>query len=495
MSKTMRIAWLVCLLGATLTAAQAAAAPGTDTGAGKIPVPDQASQEKAEKTIKEVFKDEYTHRKPADLLALAAKLVQQAEESKDDPAARFVLLREARDLAARAGDAEEALKAADEMIQVFAVNAPEMKAGVLETLARAPTTPTAGKALGERALALVDEAIQANDYAVADRLLKVASTAARLARSLPLSTAAQSRRKDVQAIEAEYRKAQESMALLMKNPEDPALNLTVGRFYCLWRGDWERGLPLLVRGSDKKLKALAQKDLEAPLDPAAQVQLGDRWWELGQAEKGQIQRNLLRRAVSWYSQAEPSLTGLTQTRIAKRLKDLDTQLELRKPVEWFVLFRSADPSLWNMDVNKGRSQFARALDKAPEKIRYLRLMRMDRGAYVIVEVTKAELKKQVDNGRYCWEGRNAFAYQGHQLGIYDRELVLRERGSILLEVTGFGQGYSGWGFGMRGYLNDQQGYCWAGKPIPKTVMEIAVTAGPLSEAESKKLLKKTKSRP
>jgi hypothetical protein len=55
-----------------------------------------------------------------------------------------------------------------------------------------------------------------------------------------------------------------------------------------------------------------------------------------------------------------------------------------------------------------------------------------------------------------------------------------------------GIGDRGWGFGYRSFLNDQQGYTWAGEPIAPTVFEIAVTAGPLSLAERKLLLAQPK---
>jgi hypothetical protein len=73
--------------------------------ADRLPVPDQASQLKAEKTIKDLFRTEYAKKKSADQVELAGKLLKQAEETNDDSTGRFVLLREARDIAARAGDA------------------------------------------------------------------------------------------------------------------------------------------------------------------------------------------------------------------------------------------------------------------------------------------------------------------------------------------------------------------------------------------------------
>src|SRR5438876_10969457 len=69
-----------------------------------IHVPDEPSQARAERMVREVFAKDYAGHTPAQRVALAQKMLQQAGDTTDDPAARFVLLREARDLAASAGD-------------------------------------------------------------------------------------------------------------------------------------------------------------------------------------------------------------------------------------------------------------------------------------------------------------------------------------------------------------------------------------------------------
>src|SRR3989442_1034688 len=78
-------------------------------------VPSADAQAKAEKLIKDLFKADYARFRPADRLALSTKLLQQAVETKDDPAARYVLLQEASRLAARAGALQQALKAVQEL--------------------------------------------------------------------------------------------------------------------------------------------------------------------------------------------------------------------------------------------------------------------------------------------------------------------------------------------------------------------------------------------
>ena len=83
-------------------------APVADKLKSKPPVPDDDALAAAEQEVKEVYKTEYARKKPAEMQALAARLMKENQETtKDRSATRFVLLREARDLAARAGDVPE----------------------------------------------------------------------------------------------------------------------------------------------------------------------------------------------------------------------------------------------------------------------------------------------------------------------------------------------------------------------------------------------------
>ena len=94
-------------------------------------------------------------------------------------------LREARDLAALAGDFSQAIKAVDALESRYRIDAFEMKAATLETVARRVTTAT-GKELVESTYTLTDEAIAADDYESAARFLQTAdSVAAKIQSATP----------------------------------------------------------------------------------------------------------------------------------------------------------------------------------------------------------------------------------------------------------------------------------------------------------------------
>ena len=78
--------------------------PAVDSPA---PIPDAAAQAASLKLVRDIFKADYASAKLAPAkLKLSKKLLEQGIETRDDPAARYVLFLEARDLAVEAGDAQ-----------------------------------------------------------------------------------------------------------------------------------------------------------------------------------------------------------------------------------------------------------------------------------------------------------------------------------------------------------------------------------------------------
>src|SRR5262249_15009902 len=153
---------------------------------------------------------------------------------------------------------------------------------------------------------------------------------------------------------------------------------------------------------------------------------------------------------------------------------------------WMVVFRSADPRLWNRNW-KDRNNLAVELKKVPDDIKYLKLTNTRSRDYVIVAVTKDKLTHVSDDGQYGWNGENKFEYNAYHLGVFDRTAPVKQIG---IHIRGAFQGWPGWGFGNRARRDDRQGYAWADVEIAPTVFEIAVTAGPLTTAETKQWLRK-----
>jgi hypothetical protein len=287
-----------------------------------LPVPDAAAQAKAEKLIKDLFRHDYLTAKRASRLALAQKLWDQAAETKDDPVARFVLLREAQDVAAKAGDVVGAFKAVAELAKFYAVHPAEIKAGVLELAKRSIHVPLSAADAVRLALAVALEAADEDDFPTAARLLKVAEAAAPVTKNVALVTAVRARAKEIEELRADFERMQPDLAALQKKPDDPALSFRVGKYLCAHKGKWPRGLALLAKGDNGLWKDLAEKDLAEPQETDGQIEVGESWLELSKAEKGMVRKHLQWRARHWFEKALPKVTGPTQEKLEAYLKDI-----------------------------------------------------------------------------------------------------------------------------------------------------------------------------
>src|SRR5438270_4933922 len=78
----------------------------------RLPVPDATAQARALEEVKTLFQREYGDHSQTGQAALAGKLLKDAGEAAADPAGRFVMLEQSRDIAAELGDADTALAAA-----------------------------------------------------------------------------------------------------------------------------------------------------------------------------------------------------------------------------------------------------------------------------------------------------------------------------------------------------------------------------------------------
>jgi hypothetical protein len=289
----------------------------------RLPVPAPLDIAKADNTVKDVFKVEYTKTKFSERAAFALKLLQQAAESKGDPAAQYALLREARDIAAKVADAATALKAAAELAETFRINRSEAYLPAVDSLVASSASPTAIKATTEALQALAEDLVAIGEWDAAIKVLNGAEAAAKKGTLVTLSTAIRTRFKQVEAIKAEAAKIDAHRFTLRDNPEEPVANAAVGRFLCFVTKDWDAGVPLLAKGDDAMLKDAASKDLKAGKGTDVdQLTAGDSWYDLAATADAAIKPAIQSRALHWYSQAVSTLTGLSKAKAEARVKEL-----------------------------------------------------------------------------------------------------------------------------------------------------------------------------
>ena len=179
------------------------------------------------------------------------------------------------------------------------------------------------KSLALEALTLVDEAMAADAFEIAERLSEIAIEAARSARDGPLVIKVSTRQKDVQTWKQAYAPVAAARTVLDEQPAEPSANRTVGSYCCVWKGDWDRGVAMLALGDDPAVKELAVKELLGPGSADEKLALADGWWALGETNEGRTQNAFYARAGHWYREALPELRdGLAKLRVKKRMAEV-----------------------------------------------------------------------------------------------------------------------------------------------------------------------------
>jgi len=300
-----------------------AVARGADA-ADKAAIPDAAAREKALKLVAEIYEKPWKEaRTGAEKTALAEKMIDAAMKAQGDAAGRYVLLRVARDISVEAGDAATALRAIDLVDGGFHVDAAEMKIAAVLDAAKSAVTDAHHRAIADETFALVEAAVDKDHYDTAERLSRVAQSSARKLREGETVRAYTELSREVERIARAYNRIAPQREVLDEKPTDPEANLAVGKFLCFDKGDWRRGIPMLVLGSDKDLAALAEKELRGPETAEEQLAIADEWWERAEKPEETAKRQMQLHAGTWYESALPHVPpGLVKAKVENRLGKL-----------------------------------------------------------------------------------------------------------------------------------------------------------------------------
>ncbi len=153
------------------------------------------------------------------------------------------------------------------------------------------------------------------------------------------------------------------------------------------------------------------------------------------------------------------------------------------PVDWgeMLLFRSADPSIWNQSVDGGEDHRAVPLASVPGNAAFLRLRRVDTGEGIVIPIVAQALAREGDVADSGFNGSAEKFYGARHLGIFHENLPQE------VEIR---FAYGGWGFGHRAGDGSSQALGWAGEEIDAdTVIEITVFPSLPELAPGDRLLK------
>lgn len=288
----------------------------------RVAIPSPAKQAELEQRVRSVFKTEYADRTTNGRVNLARRLLKEAGSNKNDTDTHFVLLREARDRATDAGNLPLALDCIDAINESFLIDALAMKGDVVTRAGPRANSQGDYQDVVSACMEVMDDAVASDRYDVAMKVTSLADTAASKIKSMTIVNEVDSRVKEIRQMSAEYNRASSAMNLLKKDPNNAAANLAVGRYTAFFKSNWEEGLPLLARGSDAALKAVAAQDLQNPTEAPREFAVGSAWWDLGEKYSDLIRTRMRERAGYWYRQAYPNLAGLDKTQAEKRLDEI-----------------------------------------------------------------------------------------------------------------------------------------------------------------------------
>ncbi len=289
----------------------------------RAPMPDAAQQREAEKLIKDLFKDQYAKKAPADRKILGRLLLKQAGDNVADVPAFWVLCREAQDAAAQACDLPTLIAAVELAGHYMDVDVLALKVAGLTTAGKTAKSPEECGAVVEASDKLLEELAAADDYDSAEKLATASVALAKRAGSVPLTVRSSLKLRDLTEAKQLYTGMRGVLETLGKTPDQPAANFEMGQYLCYVKGSWDLGLRFLVKGSDPAIQSLAEKELAQPSESVERVALADGWFDLAEKEKSALRKaRMQEHAKGLYESAVADAPALLKMKIEKRLASL-----------------------------------------------------------------------------------------------------------------------------------------------------------------------------
>lgn len=302
-----------------------------DSDPARLPIPDQASQDKARAQAEELFGPAHTKAKgsPERLSQLAAQMIQRAMETQgtepQDAANRYVVLDYAREISVEAGDITLAMQAIDRLSERFAIDSLKPKGETVKAMVGLPLSPEQIYTLLESLNPLIEASLAEDDFALAKIFATSAITLARRLRDGDIVKRAVERDREIEERERMYlNDIVPAKKILEQDSDDPAANWIVGKYTCFVKSDWLSGLPFLARGKDAGIRELAKKEVAGLSDPREKLKVADGWWELAKKYE-ENKRKIQIHAADLYQQVLPWLSGIDKERAEKRIKEVEAE--------------------------------------------------------------------------------------------------------------------------------------------------------------------------
>lgn len=297
-----------------------------DGKSGRAPAPSESVLKQNQKTLKDILAAQYADKSATAKYDLIVELLKRAAASKSDPPGRYAMLVEARELAIQTGDVMTAAYAVYLIGESYALKPADLMQDVVFRMNGHTSQPQDSAWVAALGMMLAEAKAKREEYAEARKILPIIRTNGIASRNPTVTAQMRDRLSRIEAAAAEYDRVQLAKTKLAATPADPDANLTVGRYLCFTRGQFDKGVPMLAKSADASLKSLASADMARPATPDAQKAVGDQWWDQATKEtKNPTAVQMCKgRAGFWYLQALPKLTGLAKVATEKRMEEMPT---------------------------------------------------------------------------------------------------------------------------------------------------------------------------
>lgn len=284
------------------------------------PMPEKAKLDAA----KLVARDRYFKQLKKGDAAELKTFLDAADATDDDDARQVAIYMVVADAAAESGNVSLALEAIDRLGRGFDYDVLTGKLNLLESTGKSAKSVSARAKLVNRVLELMDEAIDARRFEIAEEAAKTGEAIATRMRDARLRKELAGKRARIEQRRRENHADAELLAkaeqVLKQDPQDPEANRIVG-IKLAAEDQWNEAWPHLLLADDDDVRAAAKLETAQPEDAPSRLALADAWWQVADGLENDKQRAALRaRAVYWYSRAADDLNGLKLTRAKRRVK-------------------------------------------------------------------------------------------------------------------------------------------------------------------------------
>jgi len=317
----------------TGSSSQSAVRPSREPSARPDPrheIPSGPAFDEAVKTIRELYAESYSSAvNTPKRKALPDELLRRARQERADAVARYALLNEAYEQAIEVGDAARFEAAVGAIARDYRVSWPAL---ALSGITRAVKRTRDAAVAREYIRLAIQMAHKAADENQMDESVALATAARDMARELALRTKdtrdgkrdsetvreAVAVMKDVEQRREQYAEFHKAELQLAEQPDNAEALRVVGRYHCLVRNDWRRGLQSLAQ-ADETVRKLVEAEGQLPVEPLA---LADQWFEAASGAEPAVRPIFQARALHWYTRAADGLSGLQRVRVEARIKEL-----------------------------------------------------------------------------------------------------------------------------------------------------------------------------